>query len=190
VARTASPDAGAGVPRLSDSFEPVPACAPVSRLLVLPSMIIDSSPSPSPFPCVRRWVKVRPRALVFFLHVRVGACLCFCIVFFAFPLMFCVCACVYVHLNTPFFPPRPFVCKYILFGGRFTFFWPSSFWLVRACLYVFVGSFLYAVFVCVRAWRSVHPIVFFCSAFVRVFVCVFACVCMSFCMFVSALVMR
>jgi len=115
VARTASRDAGAGVPRVSDSLEPGPACTPVSRLLVLPSMIIDSSPSPSPFPCVRMCVNVRPRALVrvcmfAFLHVCVGVCVCVCIVRSCLCLrffMFCVCVCVYVHLNTPV--PRLFV---------------------------------------------------------------------------------
>ena len=155
MARTASLDAGVGVPSLSASFEPVPACTPVSRLLVLPSMIIDSSPSPSAYPCVRRWVKVRLRA--FFFHVRFGACLCLCIVFFfAFPpyvLCLCLRLCPPEHA---LFSVLLYVSIFCLAAGS-SFFCPSSFWLVRACLYVFVGSFLYAVFVCVRAWRSVHP---------------------------------
>ena len=84
-----------------------------------------------------------------------------------------------------------FAWRPVLLGGRFIHFSSSlPVWLVRVCLCVFLGFVFYAVPVCVRTWRSVHPIVFFCSAFVRVFVCVFACVCMSFCMFVSALVMR
>ena len=158
MARTASPDAGAGVPRPSDSFEPVPACTPVSRLLVLPSMIIDSSPSPSPYPCVRRWVKVRLRA--FFFSCSFRRVFMFMHRFFLlFPLMFCVCACVYVHLNTPFFFLLLYVIISCLAAGS-SFFCPSSFWLVRACLCVFVGLVLYAVSVCVRAWRSVHPILF------------------------------
>jgi len=136
VARTASLDAGVGVPSLSASFEPVPACTPVSRLLVLPSMIIDSSPSPSPYPCVRRWVKVRPRALVRFFF----ACSCrrvfmFLHRFFCFsPYVLCLCLrlCPPEHARAFF----PFVCNSILLGGRFIrFFAPLLFgWFVRVCV--------------------------------------------------------
>ena len=86
-----------------------------------------------------------------------------------------------------------FTWRPVLLGGRFIHFSSSlPVWLVRVCLCVFLGFVFYAVPVCVRTWRSVHPTVFFIQkkAFVRVSVYVFACVCMRFCMFVSAFLMR